>query len=213
MNTYTGLDALLTPDNCALILIDHQPFQFSALQNIDGATLINNTVGLAKTAKLFNVPTILTTVLEERGGYLQRDIQAVFPDQKPINRTFINTWEDRNVVEAVEKLGRKKIVMAGLWTDICVAMPVIHALGEGYDVFFVTDCSGSYSVEAHERSIQRMVQAGAIPITGSVFMSELQRDWARTETGAGIAEILFQHGGAIGVALAWEQQLLATPVQ
>src|SRR5688572_7195326 len=111
-NSKAGLEALLTPDNCALILIDHQPFQFSALRSHDSQTVINNVVGLAKAAKVFGIPTLLTTVLEERGGYLLKQLQEVFPDQKPINRTFINTWEDKRVVEWVKKTGRKKIVIA-----------------------------------------------------------------------------------------------------
>src|SRR5689334_17965575 len=114
----TGLDALLTPDNCVLVLIDHQPFQFANLHSHDPTMIINNVVALAKTAKIFGVPTILTTVLEERGGYLLKGLQDVFPEQKPIDRTFINTWEDRRVVDAVKATGRKKIVMAALWTEI-----------------------------------------------------------------------------------------------
>ncbi len=208
----TGLDALLTPENCALILIDHQPFQFAGLRSHDTQTVINNVVALAKSAKNFGVPTLFTTVVEERGGYLLKQLQEVFPEQKAINRTFINTWEDVRVVEWVKKTGRKKLVMAALWTEICLAMPVIHALGEDYDVFIVTDASGGVSVEAHEVAIQRMVQAGAVPITWSVFGSELQRDWARTATVPGTAQVLVDHMGNVGTSFLWEQQLLATPV-
>jgi len=207
-----GLGALLTPDNCALMLIDHQPFQFAGLRSHDTQTVINNVVGLAKSAKVFNVPTLLTTVLEERGGYLLKQLQDVFPEQKPINRTFINTWEDTRCVDWVKKTGRKKIVMAALWTEICLAMPVIHALGDGYEVYIVTDASGGVSVEAHEIAIQRMVQAGAVPLTWTVFASELQRDWARTATVPALGEMLAQHMGNVGTSLTWELQLLATPV-
>src|SRR5256714_15056772 len=111
-NTKAGLDALLTAQNCALILIDHQPFQFAGLRSHDTQTVINNVVGLAKSAKAFNVPTLLTTVVEERGGYLLKQLQDVFPDQKPINRTFINTWKDARCIDWVKKTGRKKIVIA-----------------------------------------------------------------------------------------------------
>jgi nicotinamidase-related amidase len=211
-NSKAGLDALLTPDNCALILIDHQPFQFAGLRSHDTQTIINNVVGLAKSAKAFNVPTLLTTVVEERGGYLLKQLQDVFPGQKPINRTSINTWEDARCVDWVKKTGRKKIVMAALWTEICLAMPAIHALGEGYEVYIVTDASGGVSVEAHEVAIQRMVQAGAVPLTWTVFASELQRDWARTATVPVLAEMLMQHMGNVGTSLMWELQLLATPV-
>jgi nicotinamidase-related amidase len=208
--TKAGLGALLTPDNCALILIDHQPFQFAGLRSHDTQTIINNVVGLAKSAKAFGVPTLLTTVLEQRGGFLLKQLQEVFPEQKPIDRTFINTWEDANVIEWVKKTGKKKIVMAALWTEICLAMPAIQALGEGYEVYIVTDASGGVSVEAHEMAIMRMVQAGAVPITWTVFASELQRDWARTETVPALAEMLVTHMGNVGTSLLWEGQLLET---
>lgn len=210
-NPRTGLGAMLTPDNCVLILIDHQPFQFAGLRSHDTQTVVNNVVGLAKSAKAFSVPTLLTTVVEDRGGYLLKQLQAVFPDQKPIDRTFINTWEDKRVVDWVKKSGRKKIVMAALWTEICLAMPVIHALGEGYEVYIVTDASGGVSLEAHEVAVQRMVQAGAVPLTWTVFAAELQRDWARESTVPAYAEMLVEHMGNVGTSLLWEQQLLNAP--
>jgi nicotinamidase-related amidase len=206
-----GLDALLTPDNCALLLIDHQAFQFAGLRSHDTQTVINNVVGLAKSAKVFGVPTLFSTVVEDRGGRLLQQLQDVFPDQKPIDRTFINTWEDARVVEWVKKTGRRKIVMAALWTEICLAMPAIHALGDGYEVYIVTDASGGVSLEAHEMAVQRMVQAGAVPITWTVFASELQRDWARTDTVPGLAAMLVEHMGNVGTSFTWEQQLLNTP--
>jgi nicotinamidase-related amidase len=212
MSSTAGLGALLTPDNCALLLIDHQPFQFAGLRSHDTQTIINNVVGLAKSAKLFGVPTLLTTVIEERGGYILKQLQDVFPEQKPTDRTFINTWEDKRCVEWVRKTGRKKIVMAALWTEICLAFPAIQALGEGYEVYIVTDASGGVSEEAHEMGIQRMVQAGATPITWMVFASELQRDWARTATGGAIGQLLVEHGGVVGTTFLYEQQLLNTQV-
>lgn len=209
-NGKTGIDALLTPDNCVLILMDHQPFQVSGVQNIDPAQMINNVVGLAKSARAFGVPTLLTTVVEERGGYLIKQLQDVFPEQKPINRTTINTWEDPRIVDWVEQTGRQKIVMAALWTEICLAFPAIHALGDGYEVYIVTDASGGVSQEAHQNGIQRMVQAGAVPLTWMVFLAELQRDWARAEMGAKVGEIMLEHAGGVGTNLAWELQLLGT---
>jgi len=178
------------------------------VRNIDPTLVLNNTIGLAKGAKAFGVPTILTTVVQDRGGFLPKELQNVFPDQKPIDRTTINTWEDPRVVKAVEKTGRKKLVIAALWTEVCLAMPVIHALGEGYDVFAVTDASGGVSVEAHERAIQRMVQAGAVPITWMAVLSEWQRDWAREATVPALGEIMLAHGGSTGTSFAWELQLL-----
>jgi len=204
-----GLDAMLTPGNCVLMLIDHQPFQVAAVKNIDVALMINNVVALAKYAKAFDVPTLLTSVLQDRGGFILKQLTDVFPEQAPIDRTFINTWEDARCVEWVKKSGRKKIVFAALWTEICLAFPVIHALGDGYEVYFVTDASGGTSVEAHEMGIARMIQAGAVPLTTIVFASELQRDWARLESAAKVAQILLDHGGASASSLAWELQLLA----
>ena len=165
MPAKTGLDALLRPEDSILVLIDHQPYQFANLNSHDPTMIINNVIGLAKTAKVFNVPTILTTVIEERGGYLIKGLQDVFPEQKPIDRTFINTWEDPKVVDVVKKSGRKQLVLAALYTEICLAMPAIQALAEGYDVFIVTDASGGVSLEAHDMAVRRMVAAGAVPIT------------------------------------------------
>jgi len=210
-NPKAGLQAMLTPDNCVLVLIDHQPFQFAGLRSHDTQTVINNVVGLAKSAKAFNVPTLLTTVVQDRGGLLLKQLQDVFPEQKPIDRTFINTWEDERVVAWVKKTGRKKIVMAALWTEICLAFPVIHALGDGYEVYFVTDASGGVSLEAHEMAVQRMIQAGGVPLTWTVFASELQRDWARTATVPALGQMLVEHMGNVGTSLLWELQLLNAP--
>jgi len=209
-NSKVGLDALLTPDNSVLVMIDHQAFQFANTRNMDPTMILNNTIGLAKAAKAFKVPTILTTVTSDRGGKLPAALQAVFPDQVPIDRTTLNSWEDSRVVEAVKKTGRKKVIFAALWTEICLAYPAIHAMGDGYDVFVVTDASGGVSAEAHDRAIQRLVQAGAVPVTWMGVMSEWQRDWARTETVGAVAEIVFAHGGSTGTTLAWEMQLIGT---
>jgi nicotinamidase-related amidase len=209
-NNKVGLGALLTPENSVVVLIDHQAFQFANTRNMDPTMILNNTVGLAKAAKAFKVPTILTTVTSDRGGRLPQALQAVFPDQVPIDRTTLNSWEDSRVVDAVKKTGRKKIVFAALWTEICLAFPAIHAMGDGYDVYVVTDASGGVSVEAHERAIQRLVQAGAVPVTWMGVLSEWQRDWAREATVPAVAEIMFAHGGSTGTTIAWEAQLLAT---
>src|ERR1700740_2192319 len=202
--TKVGLDALLTPENCVLLLIDHQPFQLANVHSHEPTMVINNVAGLAKTAKAYGIPTILTTVNEERGGVIFKEIQEVFPNQKPINRTFINSWEDRRVVEAVKKTGRKKLVIAALWSEMCLAQPAIHAMGEGYEVFAVTDASGGVSAEAHDMAIRRLVAAGAQPITWLGMAGELQRDWARREKLGEVAAVLFEHAGASGAVLAWE---------
>src|ERR1700736_241073 len=210
MPTFTkvGLDALLTPENCVVLLIDHQPSQLANVNSHDPTLVINNVTALAKTAKAYGVPTILTTINAKRGGEIFKQIQAVFPDQKPIDRSFINSWEDRRVVEAVKNTGRKKLVIAALWSEMCLAMPAIHAMGEGFDVYVVTDASGGVSAEAHDMAIRRLVAAGAQPITWLGMAGELQRDWARTQYLEDVAKIFAERGGATGSALAWEMQLL-----
>ena len=209
-NSKTGLEALLRPQDSILVLIDHQPFQFTNLNSHEPMMIVNNVTGLAKMAKVFGVPTILTTVLEERGGLIIKQLQEVFPEQKPINRTFINTWEDPKVTDIVRDSGRKQLIIAGLWTEVCVAMPAIQALAEGYDVFVVTDACGGASVESHDMAVRRMVQAGVVPITLLAVGSEWQRDWARSATAGDVTQVLTDHGGATGIAAIWEAQLLAT---
>jgi nicotinamidase-related amidase len=210
---FNGLGTLLTPDNCALILIDHQPFQFGTLGSTLSQNVLNNVIGLAKTAKVFKVPTLLTSVIADRGGYIVKGLTDVFPDQKVIDRTWINAWEDKNVVDWVKKTGKKKIIIAGLWTEVCVAMPALQAAGEGYEVYVVTDASAGVSVEAHEMAIQRMIMGGVIPITFNVFQAELQRDWARTATIGPLVPILTEHMGSIGTNISWEFQLLNSAQQ
>jgi nicotinamidase-related amidase len=214
MQTFTkvGLDALLTPENCVLLLIDHQPFQLANVHSHEPTMVINNVTGLAKVAKVYGIPTILTVVVAERGGEIFKQVQAVFPDQKPIDRTFINSWQDSRVVAAVKKTGRKKLVIAALWSEMCLAMPAIHAMGDGYDVYVVTDASGGVTPESHDMAIRRLVAAGAQPITWLGMYGELQRDWARTANQGAVAQILFDHAGGTGAALAWEMQLLGAPV-
>lgn len=207
-----GLEGLLRPEDSFLVLIDHQPFQFLNLNSHEPTMIINNVVGLARAAQIFGVPTILTTVIEERGGNIIQELQDVFPNQKTINRTLINTWQDPNVTDIVKESGRKQLIIAGLWTEICVAMPAIQAVAEDYDVFVVTDASGSTSKEAHDMAVRRMVQVGIVPINWLAVASEWQRDWARTDTAPELSQLLLDKGGASGVALAWELQLLATPV-
>ena len=204
----SGLEALLTPEDSVVVLIDHQPFQFANLHSHEPTMIVNNVVGLAKAAKGFKVPTILTTVTEERGGYIIKGIQDVFPDQKPINRTTLNAWEDKRVVDAVKKTGRRQVIFAALWTEICLAYPVIHSLADGYDVFFVTDASGGTTREAHDMAVLRMIQSGATPLSWIGVMSEWQRDWAREATIPSVAEVSVAHSGATGIAYLWEMQLL-----
>ena len=203
-----GLGALLNPADSVLVLIDHQPFQFANLHSHEPMMIVNNVIGLAKAAKVFNVPTLLTTVLEDRGGKLIKGLQDVFPEQKPIDRTWINAWQDPRVVEWVKKTGRKKLVIAALWSEICLAMPAIQAAGEGYEVYAVTDASGGVSAEAHEMAVRRMAMAGVVPITWMAVAGEWQRDWAREESATALGGLLAELGGGTGIAYTWELQLL-----
>ena len=212
MTPRNGLDSLLRPEDSVLVLIDHQPYQLANLNSHDPQAVVNNTTALAKLAKAFNVPTILTSVIAARGGLLFKQITDVFPDQEVIDRTWVNTWQDENVVNVVKATGRKQLIIAGLWTEVCVAMPVIQAAGEGWDVTVITDASGGISKESHEVAIQRMIAAGANVMTVMALAGEWQRDWARTEHVEELTEILIQHFGGSGIAYLWEQQLLNTPV-
>jgi nicotinamidase-related amidase len=212
MTPRNGLDSLLRPEDSVLVLIDHQPYQLTNVNSHEPQMVVNNATALAKAAKAFRVPTILTSVIADRGGFIFPQITDVFPDQEVIDRTFINTWEDKKVVDAVKATGRKQLIIAGLWTEICVAMPTIQALGEGWDVTVVTDASGAVSVEAHEVAIQRMIAAGANMMTWLAVTSEWQRDWARTEHAVELSQLLVQHAAGSGIAFLWEQQLLNSPV-
>jgi nicotinamidase-related amidase len=212
MTPRNGLDSLLRPEDSVLVLIDHQPYQLTNVNSHEPQMVVNNAAALAKAAKAFAVPTILTSVIADRGGRIFPQITDVFPGQEVIDRTFINTWEDEEVVDAVKATGRKQLIIAGLWTEICVAMPTIQALGEGWDVTVVTDASGGTSVEAHEVAIQRMIMAGANMMTWLSVAAEWQRDWARTEHAAELSEVLVQHAAGSGIAFLGEQQLLNTPV-
>lgn len=213
MTFRNGLDSLLRPEDSVLVLIDHQPYQLANLNSHDPQAVVNNTTALAKLAKAFEVPTILTSVIAARGGLLFKQITDVFPGQEVIDRTWVNTWQDKNVVDAVKATGRKQLIIAGLWTEVCVAMPVIQALGEAWDVSVITDACGGASTESHQIAVQRMISAGANMMTLMALCGEWQRDWARTEHVAELTDIMIQHIGGSGIAYLWEQQLLNTPVE
>jgi nicotinamidase-related amidase len=212
MTFRNGLASLLRPEESVLVLIDHQPYQLANLNSHDPHMVVNNATALAKSAKVFDVPTILTSVVADRGGVIFPQITDVFPGQEVIDRTFINTWEDPKVVDAAKATGRKQLIIAGLWTEICVAMPAIQAAGEGWDVTVITDASGAVSVEAHEVAVQRMIAAGVNMMTWMALAAEWQRDWARVETAIALNEVVKHHAAGSGIAYLWEQQLLATPV-
>ena len=204
----TPAASMLSPDNHTVILIDHQPQMAFATASIDIVELRNNVTGLAKAARVFEVPTILTTVAEESfSGPLFPELKAVFPEQTPIDRTTMNTWEDGRITDKVNELGRKKIVVAALWTEVCGVGPVLSALDQGYEVYFVTDASGGVSEDAHNMAVQRMVQAGARPITWLQYLLELQRDWSRVETYEVVTGIAKEHGGGYGLGIIYAKEM------
>jgi nicotinamidase-related amidase len=188
------LHGMLTPGDCALALVDYQPAMFSGVNSHDRTTIVQNVQIIAKSARLFKVPTILSTVAAESfSGAMIPEVSNIFPNRVPIDRTSINAWLDRNFRGAIEKTGKKKIVLAGLWTEACVLFPTLDLLQSGYEVYIPTDACGDISTEAHERAVARLVQAGAVPITSLQFLFELQQDWARSETYDGCMDIMKAH--------------------
>lgn len=193
------IHSLLTPENCTVVFIDHQPQMTFGVTSIDRQTLFNNTIGLAKAAKVFGVPVILTTVeTESFSGPMWPQLTGLFPGQKLFERTSMNAWEDRPFVAEVERLGRKKLVIAALWTEVCLAFPAIQAMEAGYEVYAVEDASGGTSEVAHRCAMQRVIQAGAVPVTWQQVLLEFQRDWARRETYDAVMKIVLEHSGAYG---------------
>jgi nicotinamidase-related amidase len=186
-------DQLLTPQNAALVIIDYQPVQVSSIQSMPKRTLVANITAVAKTAKLFGLPTVIATVNVGTGRNQPtiHQITEIFPDIAPIDRTSINAWEDADFVAAVRGTGRKKLIMTALWTEVCLVHPALDALRDGFEVYPVVDAVGGTSREAHEAGLQRLVQAGAQPISWVQLICELQRDWNRSATVPGFSEILF----------------------
>ncbi|CAM3650620.1 MULTISPECIES: hydrolase [Sphingobacterium] len=202
---------LLNPTNHSLLLIDHEGQMAFATHNISTTELRNNVGLVAGASKIFNVPTVVTTVAEKSfSGPVFPEIQEFYPESTSgyIDRTTMNTWEDVNAHKAITGKGKKKIVMAGLWTSVCIVGPVLSAISEGYDVYVITDASGDVSKEAHEQSIVRMVQAGAKPITSLQYLLELQRDWARQETYKPVNDLVVKYGGAYGVGVQYAREML-----
>ncbi len=183
---------MISPTNCALALIDFQPAMFQGVQSHDRKSIVDNVQILARAAKLFSVPTILTTVARDSfsGPFMPEVTEGIFPDHPQIDRTSINSWLNADFRKAVLATGRKRFVLAGLWTGACVNFPTLDMLKEGFGIFVVADACGDTSPEAHERAMQRMIQAGAAPLTTLQFVFELQQDWARGETYEGVMDIL-----------------------
>jgi nicotinamidase-related amidase len=193
-------DHLLTPKNSALIMIDYQPTQVNSIHSMDRQQLVQNSIRIARIASTYGLPIVLSTVNVKSGRNQPTipELIEVLPDTPQIDRTSINAWEDVEFKTAVEATGRKKLIMAALWTEACLSFPTLDALREGYDVYPVVDAVGGTSVEAHETALRRMVQAGAKPTSWVQLACELQRDWARTKTATPFADILFGKPNTIG---------------
>ena len=195
---------LYTPEDSAVVFIDHQPQMTFGVASIDRASLINNVTLLAKAAKEFNVPAVITAVeTESFSGYVWPQLLDVFAGQPVVERTSMNSWDDDGFRKAIEATGRKNILMTGLWTEVCVTWPTIEMLGAGYNIYVVEDCCGATSQAAQDASLSRMVQAGAIRLTTIPALLEWQRDWARREHYDALMGILKQHAGAYGAGVEY----------
>jgi nicotinamidase-related amidase len=194
---------VLTPQNCQIIFIDHQPQMAFGVQSIDRQTLKNNTVALAKAANVFNIPTTITSVESESfSGYTYPELLDVFPDKKVLERTSMNSWDDRKVRDALKANGRNKVVVSGLWTEVCNNTFALSAmLDGGYEIYLVVDASGGTSKEAQDYAVQRMIQVGVVPVTWQQVLLEWQRDWARKDTYDAVMAIVREHSGGYGMGV------------
>jgi nicotinamidase-related amidase len=201
---------LLNPTNHALVMIDHEGQMAFATNSIPTDVLRNNVALVVGASKIFNVPTVITTVAEKSfAGPVFPEILEAYPDKTTyIDRTTMNTWEDINAHKAITGKGKKKLVMGGLWTSVCIVGPVLSAITEGYDLYVITDASGDISQEAHDQAISRMVQAGAKPITSLQYLLELQRDWARQETYKPVNDLVVKYGGSYGIGVQYAREML-----
>jgi nicotinamidase-related amidase len=200
--------SLLSPTDHALIMIDFQSQMAFATKSIDTTVLRNNAALIANAAAGFSVPTILTTVAEKSfSGPMFTEVTDPFPGQTLLDRTSMNTWEDAAVIEEVNRIGKERLVFAGLWTSVCIVGPVASAIDQGFDVYFIADACGDISAEAHERAVQRMIQLGAKPMTSLQYLLELQRDWARGETYDFTTGVAKKWGGAYGIGVTYAKTM------
>ncbi len=195
---------LLTPDNCVVAFIDHQPQMLFGTSNFDRQSIINSTVALAKATRIFDVPVVLTTVeTKSFSGNMWPQLKAVFPGQEPIERSSMNSWDDPRFVNAIAKTGKKKIILAGLWTETCIALPTIQAIHDGYEIYVAEDCCGDVSQLNHDNAMRRVVQAGAKPVTALSTLLEWQRDWAQRDTYDAVMDVVKNHFGAYGIGVEY----------
>ncbi|MFO6448376.1 hydrolase [Erythrobacter sp. NE805] len=207
--TATPGAALLAPDDHLLIMIDHQSQMSFATKSIDAIMLRNNAALVSNAARIFGVATILTTVAEKTfSGPMFDEIKREFPGHEVIDRTTMNTWEDERIAVRVNEAGKSRIVLAGLWTSVCIVGPALSALDQGFEVYVIADACGDVSDEAHERAMDRMVQMGVRPITSLQYLLELQRDWARHGTYDAVTHAAADFGGAYGLGLIYAKTML-----
>jgi nicotinamidase-related amidase len=205
-NTEGGL---ITANNSAVVFIDHQPQITFGVANIERQQLINNVVMLAKAAKEFGIPAILTAVeTESFSGYIWPQLMDIFPGQQPIERSSMNSWDDAAFRQAVEATGRKNIIISGLWTEVCVTWPTLNMLNEGYNIYVVEDACGATSQLAQDAAIRRCIQAGAIPMTTIATVLEFQRDWANRDHYDALMDILREHAGAYGSGIEYAYSMV-----
>jgi nicotinamidase-related amidase len=200
---------LLDPSQSAVVIIDHQPQMYFGVQSHDRASVLSNVTALAKAAQVFQVPCLLTTVeAQSFSGFLAQKLQGLYPQTVPVDRTCINCWEDQNLKKAITDTGRKKLILAGLWTEACVAFPALCMKQDGYDVHVVADCCGGATKEAHFAAMQRMTQAGVVPVTWQQVMLEFQRDWSNKDTYDAVMAIIKEHSGAYGLGVEYAESML-----
>jgi nicotinamidase-related amidase len=205
----TPAAGLLTPTNHALVMIDFQSQMAFATKSIDAVQLRTNAALVANAAAGFKVSTILTTAAEKTfSGPMFHEVTSPFPGQELIDRTTMNAWEDPNIVKVVNAIGKDRVVFAGLWTSVCIVLPALSALEQGFEVYFIADACGDMSTEAHERAVERMMQAGARPMTSMQYLLELQRDWGRTETYDLTTGIAREFGGTYGLGIIYASKVI-----
>ncbi len=202
-------DILLEPEGSVVLVIDHEPQMYFGVESTSRTAILNSVTGLAKAAALFSVPCILTTVAAKSfSGPMAAAVQQVYPKVQPIDRTSINSWEDQKLKKAVEGTARRKAIIAGLWTEACVAFPALCMKRDGYDVYVTTDACGGASKEAHDMAVLRMIQAGIKPVTWMQVMLEWQRDWSNKDTYDGVMAVIKEHGGAYGLGVEYAESML-----
>lgn len=201
-------DFLLAPKDCVVLFIDHQPVEYFGVTSHPQQTVRNNVVGFAKAVKVFDVPFVLTSIAsKDFNGLIIKELRQALQVETPIDRTVINAFEEPLVLDAIAKTQRKKLLISALWTEVCALLPALSAIHSNYDVYVVTDTCAGGSIEAHERGIQRMIQAGVIPVTWAQVMLEWQRDWSKKQTVPAVLDIAKNHWAPYGIAIEFNEEI------